>query len=98
LFIYAATACRFIGEDGQLAKRRLDIILQSGSASLPPEKQLNEIYSMILTHTIKAEYNEQERTSLRSHFSDIVGSIVVLFDTLSAHSLGKLLYIPMEQI
>jgi hypothetical protein len=98
LFIYTATACRFIGEDGRLAQSRLDLILQSSSASLPPEKKLDAIYNMILTHSIKAEHNEEEKTTLHSHFNNIVGSIVILFDTLSAQSLGKLLHIPVEQI
>ena len=98
LFIYAATACRFIGDDARLAQSRLNLILQSGSASLPPEKQLDEIYSLILTHTIKAEYSQQDKMNLRSQFSDIVGTIIVLFDPLSAHSLGKLLHIATDQI
>ena len=98
LFIYAATARRFIGEDPRLAEARLDLILQCSNPALPPEKQLDKIYSTILDYTINKIYDDQERKNLHAHFSNIVGSIVVLFDTLSVSSLAKLLDTPGEKI
>jgi hypothetical protein len=48
LFIWAATACRFIHEGKRFAARRLDTILRgSGSAPTAPEKHLDEIYTTI---------------------------------------------------
>ena len=43
LFIWAATACRFVREGGRFAAKRLDTIMQSSSTATAPEKHLNEI-------------------------------------------------------
>ena len=49
LFIWAATACRFIREGKRFAAKRLDIILESSSTTInAPEKHLNKIYLTIL--------------------------------------------------
>ena len=98
LFIYAATACRFIRQDGQFAQRRLTLLLQHDSTALPPEKKLDEIYTTILAHSVNGEYDEQEIRDLRKNFAQIVGSIVVLFDTLSTGSLAGLLKKPTKKI
>jgi hypothetical protein len=98
LFIYAATACRFIRQDGQFAQRRLTLLLQHDNTTLPPEKKLDEIYTTILAHSVNGEYDKQEIKDLRKSFSQIIGSIVVLFDTLSVTSLAGLLKKPTEEI
>jgi hypothetical protein len=98
LFIYAATACLFVRQGGKFAQRRLDLLLQHDNTALPPEKKLNEIYTTILAHSVNGEYDEQEIKDLRKFFCQIVGSIVVLFDTLSAASLAGLLKTPMKEI
>ena len=50
LFIWAATACRFVREGQRFAAKRLDIILKgSGSIITTPEKHLNEIYITVLS-------------------------------------------------
>ena len=98
LFIYAATACRFIRQDGQLAQRRLALILRGDKTALLPEKELDEIYTTVLIHSVSREYDEQERRKLRNSFSQIVGSIVILFETLSATSLAGLLEIQQDEI
>jgi hypothetical protein len=98
LFIYAATACRFIHEDVQLAKTRLDLILGQNSAVLQPEKRLDEIYTTIFTHSLNGQYDEQESRDARNLFGHIVGSIVVLFDTVSLSSLAQLLDRSKEEI
>ncbi|KAL2048193.1 hypothetical protein N7G274_000104 [Stereocaulon virgatum] len=49
LFVWAATACRFISEGEVYAPRRLDTILEgSSSAVTAPEKHLDEIYITVL--------------------------------------------------
>jgi hypothetical protein len=98
LFIYAATACRFICEDVQLAKTRLDLILRHNSTVLQPEKRLDEIYTTVFTHSLNGQYDEQESRDVRNLFSHIVGSIVVLFDTVSLASLAQLLDRSKEEI
>lgn len=98
LFIYAATAWRFIHQDGQFAQTRLDLILSHDNTALPPEKKLDEIYTTVLTHSLTGQYNEQESRDVRNLFSHIVGSIVVLFDTISLASLAELLERPKEEV
>jgi len=98
LFIYAATTCRFIGEDRRLAEARLNLILRQGNSTLPPEKQLDETYSTILSSSVNAIYDDQEKENLRIQFRSVIGSIVVLLDTLSVSSLAKLLDISRERI
>ena len=98
LFIYVATVCRFVGQGGQFAERRLSLILQHDNTILPPEEKLNEIYTTILTHLVRGEHNEEETEELRKLFDQIVGSIVILFNTLSVTSLAGLLGIQQNDV
>jgi hypothetical protein len=98
LFIWAATACRFITEGKKTAGTRLSLILEGDTTGLPPERKLDEIYARVLTHSIYGDYNEQEIMQLCELFQKIVGAIVVLFDSLSASALSDLLNQPKEQV
>jgi hypothetical protein len=92
LFIWAATACRFIREGKRFAAKRLNIILQgSGSAVTVPEKHLDEIYTTVLEHSIAPEYTNEEKGELYRMLRHILGSLAILFSPLSAYSLSKLL-------
>jgi hypothetical protein len=65
LFIWAATACRFIREGRRFAHKRLDAILKgSSSATIAPEKHLNEIYIAALKHSISPDYTTEEKEEL----------------------------------
>ena len=90
LFIYAATACRFIEQGGQLAGQRL-LLLQQNKGRLAPEKTLDEIYTTVLTFSVRGEYDDEEAKSLQQLFRQVVGSIVSLFGPLSVNSLAGLL-------
>ncbi|KAH9204323.1 hypothetical protein DL95DRAFT_246358, partial [Leptodontidium sp. 2 PMI_412] len=62
LFIWAATACRFVHEGRRFARKRLDTILKgSSSAITAPEKHLNEIYLAVLQHSISLEFSDEEK-------------------------------------
>ncbi|KAA6414866.1 MAG: hypothetical protein FRX48_01616 [Lasallia pustulata] len=95
LFIWAATACRFIQEVERvvLIRKRLAAILQIGSSIVgeQPEKYLNEIYTTVLRHSIPAKCSEEEKEEFLSMLRDILGSIVTLLSPLSIHSLSRLL-------
>lgn len=91
LFIWAATACRFIREGKRFAARRLDTILRNdGKATAAPEKHLNEIYTTVLENSIQ-EYTDEEKEEQCRAIRYILGSIVALFSPLSAQSLDQLL-------
>ena len=99
LFIWAATACRFIREGKRFAHRRLDTILKgSSSAITAPEKHLNEIYLAVLKHSISSEYSDEEKEEVCDLLKHTLGSIVVLLSPLSASSLSRLLHLPTEDV
>ena len=98
LFIWAATACRFIGRDGRLARRRLSLVLDSDDAKKGLEEELNQIYTKILLQSVSDGYDEEEREQLFAMFRDIVGSIVILVDPLPAAVLVRLLGKPQEEV
>ncbi|KAF1811587.1 hypothetical protein P152DRAFT_450280 [Eremomyces bilateralis CBS 781.70] len=77
LFIWAATACRFISEGKLFAGKRLNIILEHSSSAISgPEKVLNEIYGSVLRNCISSEYSDEEAKKLRSMLKTLLGSIV----------------------
>ncbi|KAF7505377.1 hypothetical protein GJ744_000998 [Endocarpon pusillum] len=99
LFIWAATACRFIREGKRFAKRRLASILQGSSTStVGPEEHLNEIYVTVLRKSIYAEYTREEKEEVYSALRLILGSVVTLFSPLSVDSLRTLLGDPTEDV
>lgn len=92
LFIWAATACRFVGEDSQLTEARLSSLLhQADNKMLPPERKLDEIYTTVLASSVKGERSETETQALHNLFRQVVGPIVTLQDPLSVASLAGLL-------
>ncbi|KAF1810155.1 hypothetical protein P152DRAFT_475732, partial [Eremomyces bilateralis CBS 781.70] len=92
LFIWAATACRFIREGKRFALKRLNIILENSSIGVnAAEKHLNEIYTTVLRSCISPEYSYEEAEELLSLLKSLLGSIVTLLSPLSTQSLSKLL-------
>ncbi len=54
LFIYAATVCRFIGEDGpENEEGRLDLVLHDNANGQSSTKTLKGIYTQVLETSIK---------------------------------------------
>ena len=99
LFIWAATACRFIREGKQFAHKRLDIILEgSSSAITEPEKHLNEIYLTVLNNSISPTYSDKEKEEVYDKLKYTLGSLVVLLSPLSTSSLSKLLHLPRKDV
>ena len=94
LFIFAATACRYIGDRRDNPKKRLEIILGYRKAKA---SKLDLTYLPILNHLFDEE-DEEDRERWACEFREIVGSIVVLETPLSTASLARLLHIPKEDI
>jgi len=94
LFIWAATAYRFIREGKRFAAKRLNVILQ-GSNSVPtaPEKHLDEIYTTVLKQSIPEQFTKEERDEACYMLRQLLGCIVNLSSPLSACSLSRLLCI-----
>ena len=98
LFIWAATACKFIKGGRRLATSRLTSILDGDSVMRGSEKKLDEIYTTVLVQSISGDYNYQEIEEVLALFRAIVGSIVLLFDPLPAAALAQLLNRPEWQV
>jgi hypothetical protein len=100
LFIWAATACKFISEGQRFASKRLDTILKRhGSAvTAAPEKHLDDIYFTVLEHSISLEYTDEEKDEAYNMLREILGTIAVLSSPLSVSSLKRLLCLAEEDI
>lgn len=91
LFIYAATVCRFIRDPRWLPVKRLEIVLEGNSEEQAPEQRLDEMYIQVLESSVFGDCNNyKERDLLSRQFRDVVGPIIVLFDSLSTTVLKSL--------
>jgi NACHT domain len=98
LFIWAATAYRFIRDGKMFADKRLDTILQHSSGTVnAPEKHLNEIYLAVLRHSI-SKYSDEEAEELQSMIKSLLGSIITLRSPLSTQTLSHLLNSPHAKV
>ncbi|RPA83896.1 hypothetical protein BJ508DRAFT_52548 [Ascobolus immersus RN42] len=89
LFIYASTACLFIGEDPYDAEDRLELILQDDYVGKSMNASLDLIYSTILKKSITFKGCNEKETAAKIRL--VIGSIVALQDVLSLASLERLL-------
>ncbi|KAI9765959.1 MAG: hypothetical protein M1839_005275 [Geoglossum umbratile] len=95
LFIFAATACRYIADQRDNPMKRLEVVLQYQSATYV--SKLDRTYLPILSQLFddEDEVDKQKRTS---EFRDIVGGIVVLESPLSISSLANFFQISKEDV
>ncbi|KAF8243945.1 vegetative incompatibility protein HET-E-1 [Wilcoxina mikolae CBS 423.85] len=92
LFIYASTACRFIRDPSWDPKESLALILKDDYVGQSPTQELDEIYTRIVTHSITlGDRRKRNKEQLSGEFKQIVGSIVILYDSLPAKRLAMLL-------
>jgi archaellum biogenesis ATPase FlaH len=95
-FIYAATVCRFIGAKHASPTERLDRIL-NGQPSQKATQELDDMYSKILEYDL-GELDDDEITTFFKNFRDVVGSVMLLFDSLSANALSKICDMKIEDV
>ncbi|XDG06280.1 hypothetical protein ABKA04_005895 [Annulohypoxylon sp. FPYF3050] len=97
LFIYAATACRFLDVTSEtVAERRLKTLLSGSTNKNSPESTLNDIYRKVLSQ-VSDEFNEQE-DDLLERIKEILRVIAVLFKPLPACSLAEFAPSGMREI
>nr|POF14302.1 vegetative incompatibility protein het-e-1 [Quercus suber] len=96
LFIFASTVCRYIGESDP--RERLEsILLQQQQGRNMPLSGLAKTYLPILNQ-LTTEDTLAQHDQIIAEFKEIVGSIVLLANPLSASSLGNLLDIRLRVI
>ncbi|KAL8881944.1 MAG: hypothetical protein Q9198_000961 [Flavoplaca austrocitrina] len=92
LFIYAATACRYIADLDWNPEERLSEVIVAGSASGGGNTAgLDSMYMQILTRSLIHGRSKAEIVKLCDRFKQVVGTIVTLFDELSTSALAALL-------
>jgi hypothetical protein len=99
LFIWVATACRFISKGKRFAPKRLNTIIEGSSTSaIAPEKHLDEIYITVLKQSISPDFTDEEKEESYSLLRHILGCIAVLLSPLSINSLSRLLGITKQEM
>lgn len=98
LFIWAVTACRYIKDGGRFTKKRLYAILNGNISTTAPERCLDKIYLTVLKGSIRPDFDEEEQKEHCSILREVLGAVVILFSSLSATSLARLLDIPKGDI
>jgi len=110
LFIYAATVCRFVKGDGQWPPQDLLhlFIPTNGSdrhhnwehdiPSASPTWELDEVYTQVLQHSLKDIKDDRDKQRLTEMSRQVIGSISILPEPLSAATLAKLLDVREEMI
>jgi hypothetical protein len=94
LFIWAATACRFIDEGGALfSSDRLSEILDGDSSDIDPEEELNTIYTKVLENSISSRLRQREKDKAYEILGKALGAIVTLLSPLPIPSIALLLRI-----
>jgi hypothetical protein len=92
LFIWAATTCRYIRNGRRCASTRLAKLLQPNpSALLTTDSALDDIYLTVLRASIDGSYTTEEKDGMHHFMRTILGSIAILYSSLSQTSLALLL-------
>lgn len=99
LFIWAATACRFISE-GTFAEDRLDMLADGSDcdSAAGPERHLDQLYLTVLQKSVQNSYTAAELAKYHGLMLQILGSIVALSSPLSVQSLSALILIPEQRV
>jgi len=98
LFIYAATTLRFIQDGIDGPEEQLALILSATKSSLSATEHLDGLYTTILQHAVLGKRGDQECEQLAERFRQVVGSIVMMFNTMPARNLAQLLQIPPTMV
>jgi hypothetical protein len=90
LFIWAATACRYI-HAGSLVDKRLNDILEGHAVAAGPEQGLSRIYFTVLRNSVAGAAGDDEREEAYQRLRVVLGAVVTLLSPLSGLSLAQLL-------
>ncbi|KAM0169115.1 hypothetical protein ACHAPF_010301 [Botrytis cinerea] len=96
LFIFAATACRFIADPVWNPEEQLEAILQY--RMVENMSNFDRTYRPILEKHFTTQTTKKQRQTLIQQFKEIVGAIVILADPLSIVSLAGLLDVKKDYI
>lgn len=98
LFIWAATASRFIRDGRSFAAKRLSMMLAGSTSTSAPERHLNDVYMTVLESTIHEEYLENEKQNVYTLLKKVLGTVILSYSPLSVSSLSTLFDISSQGI
>jgi hypothetical protein len=90
--------CHFIHDRRQLAGNRLSLLVAKGSTPTKPKKELDQMYTTVLTHSLAVKLEQEEVARVQALFRRIVGCIVVLSDAMTHADLAIILREPKSDI
>ena len=93
LFIYAATAVRYIGAPNIDSRFRLTRIVRPGRASVLQGNMIDSLYGMVMDQAFDG-LEDEERFSRR----EVLASVVLFQTPLSMAGIASLLDIPIDQV
>ena len=82
LFIYAATACRFIRDRNFRPRKQLSLLLKDNPSHNSQTAELDEMYMQVLRHSVLSECHPRDQPMVLERFRKVVGCIVILFKPL----------------
>ncbi|KAF9767226.1 hypothetical protein IL306_000228 [Fusarium sp. DS 682] len=99
LFIWAATACRFICEARKIStiKERMKMLIHGFSSGGGPEKKLDQIYTAVLQHFVQGA-TDDEREELYFMLRQVIGAIAILYSPLAMEPLSRLLNLHLRDV
>jgi len=86
---------RFIQDGIDGPDEPLSLVLSATKSSLSATEHLDSIYTTLLQHSVLGKRGSQE---CAGRFRQVVGSIVVMFNTIPARNLAQLLQIPPKMV
>jgi hypothetical protein len=97
LFIWAATAYRFIMSGEAFASHRLQQILSGASVESVPQQSLDRIYLTVLDKAVRRIYQKPKRLQLHSALHSVLAVIAVSAASLNINSLTLFAAISSEE-
>jgi hypothetical protein len=100
LFIYAATACRFLqgAKFTQALEMRLNMIFNDKVTRNSPQENLDSMYSRILQFSVVGNAVDEEKEMICGLFRQTVGAVLILCEPLSTKALSNLLLLSKSTI
>lgn len=90
LFIWAATACNFVGSDSRFSRQRLSHLLNDSISIDDPKSELDKIYLTVLWSTVSERHTTEKKVFIYSIVRLILGTMAVLVSPLPVVGLGAL--------
>ena len=95
LFIFAVTACKYVGGSPQANPRnRLSEVCSTVSENRLMTEELDQMYIIILKGSVQGKLSEEEAECHSRQFRKLVGTIIILYNPLPIPELFKILLNP----